>query len=86
MPETPDPTQITGWLTRWRTGDEQQVAPRLVAQVLQPPIEPRRRPRRHLDGLGRSGRIQLEYQTVDVVLHEGSVVTSNPKLQAPNPN
>ena len=23
MPHTPDPTQITGWLTRWRTGDEQ---------------------------------------------------------------
>jgi RNA polymerase sigma factor (TIGR02999 family) len=23
VPEVPDPTQITGWLTRWRTGDEQ---------------------------------------------------------------
>ena len=23
MPHTPDPAQITGWLTRWRTGDEQ---------------------------------------------------------------
>jgi RNA polymerase sigma factor (TIGR02999 family) len=23
VPHTPDPTQITGWLTRWRTGDEQ---------------------------------------------------------------
>jgi RNA polymerase sigma-70 factor, ECF subfamily len=23
VPHTPDPTQITGWLTRWRTGDSQ---------------------------------------------------------------